>query len=227
MRIVGGKYRGKKLLPPTHSGTRPTSDRTRETIFNILLNNPHFGPQVLLDKTVLDVFAGTGGLGLEALSRGAKSATFIENDREALLFLRSNLKAFDLPLSWIMERDAKNLPANPFPPFDLVFMDPPYEQNLIPPTLTLLLTKGWIGKDTVLVLECAKEEPIQLPPSLSLVLERVSGAAKLLFCNVPLEEKWFFENSQALKSVKRGLQDSVDEKLIDRGSFRKHPKPTF
>lgn len=184
MRIVGGKYRGKKLLPPTHGGTRPTADRTRETIFNILLNNPHFGAQVLLDKTVLDVFAGTGGLGLEALSRGAKAVTFIENHREALPVLRANLKAFDLPSSWIIEQDVRNLHSNLSPPFDLIFMDPPYEQNLIPPTLTLLLRQGWIGKNTVLVLECAKEELIQLPPPLSLILERVSGAAKLLFCEM-------------------------------------------
>src|SRR5260221_10469350 len=107
MRIVGGKYRGKKLNVPTHEGTRPTSDRARETIFNILLHNPSFGPKVLLDKTVLDVFAGTGALGLEAFSRGAKSVTFIENNRNALPILYANIKTFDLPLASVLEQDAQ------------------------------------------------------------------------------------------------------------------------
>jgi 16S rRNA (guanine966-N2)-methyltransferase len=182
MRIIGGQYRGRKLLSPPHGETRPTSDRTRETIFNILMNNPHFGSRVLIDKTVLDVFAGTGALGLEALSRGAKSATFIEKNRETLSVLRTNLQAFGLPSSGIVGKDIRALPPNLQPPFDLVFVDPPYEGGLIPPTLSTLLAKKWIGDGSLLVLECAKTEQVQLSPPFSLILERMSGAAKLIFC---------------------------------------------
>lgn len=183
MRIVGGKYRGKKLIAPTHEGTRPTSDRTRETIFNILLNNPYLGHQYLQDKAVLDVFAGTGALGFEALSRGAKTVTFIENNKNALSILSANLKNFDLPSSCIISRDVRLLHTNPGPPFDLIFMDPPYHQDMILPTLTQLFTKGWIGANAIVLIELAKDEELQLPPSLSLIVERISGAAKLLFCS--------------------------------------------
>jgi 16S rRNA (guanine966-N2)-methyltransferase len=184
MRIVGGTYRGKKLIPPTHEGTRPTSDRTRETLFNILLNNPSFGPQVLRDKRTLDVFAGTGALGLEALSRGAKSVTFVENNRAVLPILYANIKAFKLPVNCVLEQDALRLGVNTQIPFDLIFMDPPYHQGLLLPVLEQLFTSGWIGHDAVVVLEMAKDEDLQLPSFLSLKVERTSGAAKLLFCCV-------------------------------------------
>jgi 16S rRNA (guanine966-N2)-methyltransferase len=182
MRIVGGKFRGKKIISPTHEGTRPTSDRTREMIFNILLHNPAFGSKVLLDKRVLDVFAGTGALGLEAYSRGAESVTFIEKDRETLSILRINVKAFDLPHMYILEQDATALRQKPSSPFDLVFLDPPYHQDLVLPTLTQLMTHGWLSQNAVIVVEIAKNESPHLSPLLSLILERTSGAAKVLFC---------------------------------------------
>ncbi|MBA3812898.1 MAG: 16S rRNA (guanine(966)-N(2))-methyltransferase RsmD [Alphaproteobacteria bacterium] len=182
MRIIGGKYRGKKLLPPIHEGTRPTSDRTRETIFNILLNNPSLGPQILRDKAVLDVFAGTGALGLEALSRGAKSVTFIENSRDVLPILQANIKACELPPTFVLEQDGRLLGANPYPPFDLIFMDPPYHQDMILPTLAKLESNGWMGKAAVVLMEISKDETLYLPSFLSLEVERISGAAKLLFC---------------------------------------------
>src|SRR4051812_26216865 len=91
MRIISGKFKGKKILSPASAETRPTSDRTREMIFNVLFHNPAFGGSCLIDKEVLDVFAGTGALGLEALSRGAKCITFIENRREALSVLQQNI----------------------------------------------------------------------------------------------------------------------------------------
>lgn len=182
MRIISGKYRGKKIMAPTHEGTRPTSDRTRETIFNILLNNPSFGPKVLLNKAVLDVFAGTGALGLEAFSRGANTVTFIENSRDTLPILYNNLKVFDLPLSCVVEQDVTTLKSNPRVPFDLIFLDPPYHQGLSLPALIQLESKGWIAKKAVILIELSKDEEVQLPSFLSLEVERVSGAAKLLFC---------------------------------------------
>ncbi len=181
MRIVGGLFRGKKILSPKHEGTRPTSDRARETIFNILLHNPVFGSKVVLHKDVLDVFAGTGALGLEAYSRGAKSVSFIENDSTALSVLEANVKSFDLPHSCILPLDALYLKAAPHP-YDLIFLDPPYNNALVLPTLEQLLSKGWISEKAVIVIELSKAEMLTLPPSLIVETERVIGAAKVVFC---------------------------------------------
>ncbi len=182
MRIIGGKYRGKKIVPPSHKSTRPTSDRTRETMFNILLHNPAFGSKVLKDKAVLDVFAGTGALGLEAFSRGAKSVVFIENDKDTLAILYTNTDAFGLSSSSILEQDATQLRMALSVPFNLIFLDPPYGKNLILPVLTHLYTQGWLSQDTVVVIEMAKNESLILPSYLELVTERISGSAKVLFC---------------------------------------------
>jgi len=179
MRIVGGNYRGKKILSPLSEGTRPTSDRTREMIFNVLLHNPAFGPSVLIDKAVLDVCAGTGALGLEALSRGAKSVTFIENDRAALPILRTNIKNFEAS-AHILEKDAQHLGKAPSP-FDLVFLDPPYRQNLILPILTQLSSQGWLSPEAIVVIEVGKNEDFPLPPFLSFTIERTSGISKIIF----------------------------------------------
>ena len=182
MRIVGGRFRGKKLAAASHQGTRPTSDRARETLFNILLHNPAFGSSVLLGKRVLDVFAGTGALGLEALSRGAETVSFIENDPAALKVLRGNLKVFDLPALQIFEEDAIHLSRVPMVPFDLIFLDPPYHQNLLLPSLENLYHKGWFREEAIVVMEAATGENIVIPSFLTLILERTSGAAKLVFC---------------------------------------------
>jgi len=183
MRIVGGAFRGKRIITPTHTGTRPTSDRTRETIFNILLHNPAFGPKVVLDKAVLDIFAGTGALGLEAFSRGAKSVTFIENDPSTLSILQSNVKSFDLPTTCILKVDALHV-GNAPSPFELVFLDPPYNKGFVLPVLNQLLEKGWLSPSAVLVIEIAKEEKLDLPSTFVKVNERLSGAAKILFVSL-------------------------------------------
>ena len=182
MRIIAGKYRGKKLLSPISQETRPTSDRAREMIFDILLHNPAFGPTSLIDKNVLDVFAGVGALGLEALSRGAKSITFIENSRTTLPILYTNLKAFDLSSPQVLERDALSLGKAPSP-FDVVFLDPPYMKGLVLPTLTQLFLNGWLAHKAVVVIEISKNESLEMPSFLSLELERSAGAAKIMFCS--------------------------------------------
>jgi len=183
MRIVGGKYRGKKIIAPLGTETRPTSDRVREMIFNVLLHNPALGPHVLLDKTVLDVFAGTGALGLEAFSRGAKSVLFIENDRKTLESLRANLKAFGLFSSSLLVKEAPFLGPAPTS-FDLVFLDPPYGKDLVLPTLDHLFSEGWLSSGATVVIEIGKAEDIPLPPFLSLVTERRTGVTKVLFCHL-------------------------------------------
>ncbi|MBS0271145.1 MAG: 16S rRNA (guanine(966)-N(2))-methyltransferase RsmD [Proteobacteria bacterium] len=182
MRIVGGKFRGKKLLTFSHEGTRPTSDRTRETIFNILLHNPAFGPKILIDKEILDIFAGTGALGLEALSRGARSVTFVENEREALSLLYENVKSLHLLPSCVQAQDARHISLPLGSAFDLIFLDPPYGKGFILPCLTRIAENGWLADGAVVVIEMGKEETLILPPFLELVVERVSGAAKVLFC---------------------------------------------
>lgn len=182
MRIVGGQYRGKKILPSPHRGTRPTSDKTREMIFNVLLHNPTFGPGVLKDKCVLDLFAGTGALGLEALSRGAQSVFFVENNWETLPILRQNVRALRLPSACILEQDALTFQNPPVSSFDLVFLDPPYHKDLVLPALQNIFIQGWLSENAVIVVEIAKNECLDLPPFLSLVIERTSGAAKVLFC---------------------------------------------
>jgi 16S rRNA (guanine966-N2)-methyltransferase len=183
MRIVGGKYRRKKLISPTSPGTRPTSDRTRETIFNILLHNRALGVNTLNHKAILDVFAGTGALGLEAFSRGAKSVTFIENNKVALIALYMNVKDFDLPSSSVLEQDIHDL-GRASKPFDLIFLDPPYQKGLIPSTLDQLLSQGWLSEEAVIVMEIAKSESLVIPSYLIPITERIVGAAKIIFCRL-------------------------------------------
>ncbi|MBY0500929.1 MAG: 16S rRNA (guanine(966)-N(2))-methyltransferase RsmD [Alphaproteobacteria bacterium] len=180
MRIVGGKYRGKKLISPDTPGTRPTSDRTRETIFNILLHNPMLGPNALINKAILDVFAGTGALGLEAFSRGASSVTFIENNKAALITLHMNVKAFGLLPSSVLEQDVRDL-GYVSKPFDLVFLDPPYQKGLISSALDQLLSHGWLSKKAVIVMEIAKNESFVVPSYLTPITERTVGPAKIIF----------------------------------------------
>jgi len=181
MRIIGGKFKGKTIASPPHEGTRPTSDRTREMIFNVLLHNPSFGAEIIRDKAALDVFAGTGALGLEAYSRGANPVQFIENNPETLSILKKNAQACGLSLSTILAIDAQKLRNAPHS-FDLIFLDPPYHKNLILPTLTTLILQGWISEDAVIIIEIAKNEPFSPPPFLKVITERTSGAAKVLFC---------------------------------------------
>ena len=187
MRIVGGKWRGKKIIAPPHFETRPTSDRTRETIFNILLHNPAFGPRIIYDKAVLDLFAGTGALGLEALSRGAKTATFVENNQETLKVLYDNLKAFHLSSINVIPKDVLHLKCPQA--FDLIFLDPPYHQDLVLPVLELLMMGNLLSENAVLIIEMAKDESIVLPDDLELMTDRLSGAAKILFCGLKRERK--------------------------------------
>jgi 16S rRNA (guanine966-N2)-methyltransferase len=188
MRIIGGKYKGKKIIPPTSIGTRPTSDRAREMIFNVLLHNPAFEGEGLFNKSVLDVFAGTGALGLEAFSRGASSVYFIENSAQALSNLQVNLKAFDLPSSVVLQKDAQNLGKAPFL-FDLIFLDPPYGKQLLETTLSQLAIFNWMNFNAWVVIELGKNEHFQLPSFLTLVTERAVGSTKFFFCLFQLNKK--------------------------------------
>src|SRR5690606_3971638 len=152
MRIVAGRFRGKQLRPPGDDAIRPTADRVRENVFNILASR--LGP-VLEGKRVLDLFAGTGALGLEALSRGAAHVTFVETGAEGRGLIRDHIEAFGAGgVTKLLRRDATNLGTpGTFGQFDLVFLDPPYGQGLGEQALAHIAANGWLAPDATLVFE--------------------------------------------------------------------------
>jgi 16S rRNA (guanine966-N2)-methyltransferase len=176
LRIVAGRWRGRSLATPPGDATRPTSDRMRQALFDMLMHAPWGGRALLDGAEVLDAFAGTGALGLEALSRGAAHAWFIEQDRAALAALRANVAATRAAARIIMG-DATRPP--PGQPCRLVFLDPPYGRGLAEPALAALAAAGWIATGAVLVLETARGETV---PALGEPLaERAHGAARVSF----------------------------------------------
>lgn len=182
MRIVGGRLKGRALIAPPGAATRPTSDRARESLFNVL---EHASWSRGLDGArTLDLFAGSGALGFEALSRGAAFCLFVETDAAARGAIRQNIEALALfGATRIHRRDAIDLgvkPAGLAEPFDLVFLDPPYRMGLGEKALARLGPGGWITEDALIVFECAAEETIETP-GFELLDERTWGAAKVLF----------------------------------------------
>jgi 16S rRNA (guanine966-N2)-methyltransferase len=152
MRIVGGRLKGRNLAAPASRDIRPTADRLRESLFNILI---HAYDNPIADARVLDLFAGTGALGIEAVSRGAKFALFIDNGAEARALMRNNVEALGLGgVTKIYRRDATHLgPAHPVEPFSLVFLDPPYAKGLAEKALVSLRDGGWLTSGALLVVE--------------------------------------------------------------------------
>jgi len=162
MRVVGGRLRGRNLAAPASREIRPTADRLRESLFNILVHayeNPIEGARVL------DLFAGTGALGIEAISRGAGFALFVDNGAEARALLRNNVEALGLGgVTKVFRRDATELgPAHPVEPFSLVFLDPPYSKGLAEKALASLRDGGWLTKAALLVVEEAKAAAFTAP----------------------------------------------------------------
>src|ERR1700674_1457679 len=155
MRVVGGRLKGRNLASPASRGIRPTADRLRESIFNILI---HAYDDPIADARVLDLFAGTGALGIEAISRGAKFALFVDNGAEARALMRDNVEALGLGgVTKVYRRDATNLgPAHPMEPFSLVFLDPPYAKKLAGKALAALRDGGWLTPGALLIVEEAK-----------------------------------------------------------------------
>jgi 16S rRNA (guanine966-N2)-methyltransferase len=152
MRIVGGRLRGRALAAPTSQAIRPTADRLREALFNILV---HAYGDPITGARVLDLFAGTGALGLEALSRGAAFALFIDDAAEARALLRENVAALGLGgVTRIFRRDACKLGmAHPVEPFSLAFLDPPYGRGLAEAALASARAGGWLTPDALIVVE--------------------------------------------------------------------------
>lgn len=183
MRIVGGRHRGRSLKTPKGKLVRPTSDRTRESVFNILAHG--LGSVDLTGVSVVDVFCGTGALGLEALSRGAGHVTFIDNDRGSLALAKENTATVG---EWrnvtLLKIDAGRLAPPPLAakaPCQIAFLDAPYEKGLSKPALLGLLNKGWLASEALVVVEVAVKEELEPPRGLEVLDERIYGAARVVF----------------------------------------------
>jgi 16S rRNA (guanine966-N2)-methyltransferase len=181
VRIIGGKLRGQTLAAPSGRDTRPTADRVREAIFNIL---SHGAAAVEIEGArVLDLFAGTGALGLEALSRGARFCQFIDDRAEARGLIRRNADALGVVGQCkIWRRDATRLGAcAPQPPYELAFIDPPYGKSFGEKALRSLIEGGWLAKDAIAVLEESARSAIEVPHGITQMDERFYGDTKVLF----------------------------------------------
>jgi len=175
MRIVGGSWRGRTLVVPRGRVTRPTADRVRQALFDMLLHASWGGRDVIEGMRVLDAFAGTGALGLEALSRGAAHATFLEHDRGALAALGANIAACRAcGCTLVLERDVLAAPQGEA--CGLIFLDPPYGRGLVNRALRRLRRSGWIAPGGLVVAESGRDEPLVLEERF--LADRVHGAAR-------------------------------------------------
>lgn len=180
MRIVGGRFKGRALASPKTWAVRPTSDRLRETVFNVLA---HAYDDPVSDARVLDLFAGTGALGFEALSRGAAYALFVDDSAEGRGLVRSNIDTLGVAgITKVFRRDATRLgPAHPNAPFSLVFCDPPYGRNLAPQALESALAGGWLEPGALCLVEEAADSEVALPGGFTLLERRDYGETQVVF----------------------------------------------
>ncbi|MFI4975729.1 MAG: 16S rRNA (guanine(966)-N(2))-methyltransferase RsmD [Caulobacterales bacterium] len=184
MRIVAGAFRGRPLVAPKGQATRPTADRARQALFDVLSHAPW--SRGLEGRRVIDLFAGSGALGLEALSRGAAFCLFVETDEAARGAIRSNIESLDrsgglFGATRVHRRDATSLgprPAADGPAFDLAFLDPPYGKALGEAALAHLAQGGWLAPGAIAVLERGASEPATLVPGFAQVDSRTYGAAR-------------------------------------------------
>ena len=183
MRIVGGRLRGRGLAAPKSQGIRPTADRLRESLFNILT---HAYGDPVSGARVLDLFAGTGALGLEALSRGAAFALFIDDGADARALLRQNVEALGLAaVTRIFRRDATKLgPAHPVEPFSLAFLDPPYGKGLAERALISAREGNWLTPGALVVVEEAAGADFTVPAGFEELERRDYGDTHVVFLKV-------------------------------------------
>ncbi len=179
MRVVGGRLRGRNLAAPTSQAIRPTADRLRETLFNILAHaygNPVEGARVL------DLFAGTGALGIEASSRGAAFVLFVDDGAEARALLRNNVESLSLGgVTRIFRRDATKLgPVHPLEPFSLAFLDPPYGKGLAELALASARDGGWFAPNALIVVEEAVMSKFTAPEGFTEIERRAYGETELV-----------------------------------------------
>ena len=171
LRIVAGHLRGSRLAVPDKAGLRPTSDRVRETLFNWLA-------PVIEGARCLDLYAGTGALGIEALSRGAGACTFVENDRGLARLISENLARLKIENARVVDADALGMLAGAAQPFDVVFLDPPFTSNFWNESSSRLESGGWLAGDAWIYVESPADAKLQLPPAWSLHREGHAGAVR-------------------------------------------------
>lgn len=183
MRIVAGKFRGKKLITPTTDLVRPTSDKARQAIFNMLQHGKvaREAEFSFHGAHILDGFCGTGAFGVEALSHGVAHVTFVDLARSSLKVAQQNVAAIKCQESAQFVHSAVAKISEADQAMDLIFLDPPYEQNLLEPAIAALLEKGWARSGTIWLLERHKKENLKLPQSLKLMDERDFGIARTAF----------------------------------------------
>jgi 16S rRNA (guanine966-N2)-methyltransferase len=182
MRIVGGRYRGRRIAAPEGEEVRPTADRTREALFNILEHGPFTadGTSPLVGARVLDAFAGSGALGLEALSRGAAHLTCIESAAGARAAIRANAGTLgESARVTVLAADATR-PPSASAPCSIAFLDPPYGSGLAAPALAALVARGWLAEGALCTVELAARESFAPPPGFAALDERRYGRAKLV-----------------------------------------------
>jgi 16S rRNA (guanine966-N2)-methyltransferase len=180
MRVVGGRLKGRNIAAPASRDIRPTADRLRESVFNILVHaydNPIDGARVL------DLFAGTGALGIEAASRGAAFVLFVDNGAEARALLRNNVEALALGgVTKVYRRDATDPgPAHPMQPFSLAFLDPPYGKGLADKSLASLRDGGWLVQGALVVVEEAKATGFAAPQGFEELERRAYDDTEFVF----------------------------------------------
>ena len=183
MRIIAGRHKGRKLSAPQGSDTRPTSDRARETLFNILVHGGFHpgGTSPLIEAAVLDVFCGSGALGLEALSRGAARVVFMDSSKAALAAAQANAGDLDEQAACHFLQNDGEAPGKATGAFTLVFLDPPYGKGLGGKSLSALSHEGWIAPGALCILETGKDEVFVPPTGFRVLKERSEGAAKIIF----------------------------------------------
>jgi 16S rRNA (guanine966-N2)-methyltransferase len=180
MRVVGGRLRSRPIAGPKSDGLRPTADRLRESLFNILA---HAYGDPISGARVLDLFAGTGALGIEAISRGAAFALFVDDGVEARALLRDNVGALGLGgVTRIFRRDATRLgPVHPLEPFTLCFLDPPYRKGLAEKALASARDGGWLARGALVVVEEATDAAFKTPEGYEDLERRTYDDTELVF----------------------------------------------
>jgi 16S rRNA (guanine966-N2)-methyltransferase len=181
MRIVGGSLRGRPIVAPQHEGVRPTSDRVREAVFNILAHG--IADFTLEGARVADLFAGTGAMGLEALSRGASFCLFVDDSAESRALIRRNIETFGLTgTTKIFRRDATDLgDAGRGAPYNLAFLDPPYGLGYADKALTALAVGGWLSPGAVVLVEERASTVLAPPAAYQTLDQRSYGDTQVLF----------------------------------------------
>lgn len=183
MRIIAGKFRSKKLTSPKGDDIRPTSDRVRQSIFNIISSRLDHD---FSEQRVLDLFAGTGAMGIEAISRGASEVVFVDNGLEARSLIRSHIDSFGIGgQARLLKRDALNLGKNEkCIPFNMIFIDPPYGKNLGKAALNAALENGWIADGAIIILEEKARQEIEFSDDLELIDRRKYGNSEVYLLRV-------------------------------------------